>query len=464
MARRCLLAIAVALTLHAALAVSAVGPAKTITPYRDAKPILESLRADLLPPDLRDKSAAERQALWAGWAARHEAAIRARIVRGDEESIVNFLVFGTTFTTQPRIAGRAADEQADVLKVVERRLDDLTAAAAAPGGNERLQLVRKLIARKGISLATPAGRASARRYLAGLLARTGEDVERYNRASASLQSVTDPRLWAAMAATFFRDRGLSSDTTLLPGFAIEETLRAVKAEGLLADGVIRRVAIVGPGLDFSDKESGYDFYPPQTLQPFAVADSLIRLGLSNPAELQVTTFDLSARVNQHIDGARRRAEAGRGYQLQLARDERDGWTDPLVAYWQRFGEMIGEEADPLPPPASLASVRTRAVRVRPAVVASITPIDLDIVLQRLEPLPVDQRWDLVIATSVLVYYDVFDQSLAVTNIARMLRPAGLLLSSDVTFELPATPMKLVGYTDVQYAQGQADRIAWFQPR
>jgi hypothetical protein len=31
---------------------------------------------------------------------------------------------------------------------------------------------------------------------------------------------------------------------------------------------------VGPGLDFADKQEGYDFYPLQTIQPFAVIDSL----------------------------------------------------------------------------------------------------------------------------------------------------------------------------------------------
>ena len=47
----------------------------------------------------------------------------------------------------------------------------------------------------------------------------------------------------------------------------------------LAAGSVRRVALIGPGLDFTDKAEGYDFYPPQTIQPFALLDSLVRLGL-----------------------------------------------------------------------------------------------------------------------------------------------------------------------------------------
>ena len=63
---------------------------------------------------------------------------------------------------------------------------------------------------------------------------------------------------------------------------------------------MRRVAVIGPGLDFVDKEEGYDIYPPQTIQPFALIDSLIRLGLADGARLRVTTVDVSARVNDHI--------------------------------------------------------------------------------------------------------------------------------------------------------------------
>ena len=70
---------------------------------------------------------------------------------------------------------------------------------------------------------------------------------------------------------------------------------------------MRRVAIIGPGLDVVDKQEGHDFYPPQTIQPFAVIDSLVRAGLADADTLTVTTLDVSARVNDHIgaDGVAR---------------------------------------------------------------------------------------------------------------------------------------------------------------
>jgi len=95
-------------------------------------------------------------------------------------------------------------------------------------------------------------------------------------------------------------------------------------------------------------------------------------------------------------------------------------------------------------------------------VLSITPRDLNIVLQRLEPLAADQQWDLIIATSVLVYYDVFEQSLALTNLAKMLRRGGLFLTNDLLLALPTSPLKRVGYTDVRHTDDKEDRVAWYQ--
>src|SRR5207253_6578556 len=121
-------------------------------------------------------------------------------------------------------------------------------------------------------------------------------------AKAADQPTTD---LLATFATIFRERGLSSDTSILVDFAVDQVLGVTKDEGMLTAGSVRRVAIIGPGLDFINKNYGYDFYPEQTIQPFAVIDSVIRLGLATRGDLTVTTFDLSPRVNQHLDAAGR---------------------------------------------------------------------------------------------------------------------------------------------------------------
>jgi len=81
----------------------------------------------------------------------------------------------------------------------------------------------------------------------------------------------------------YRERGLSLDTTLAPNFAIEECFEGDEGARALAQmdpraGGLRKVAVIGPGLDFTDKAAGYDFYPEQTIQPFALIDSLLRAG------------------------------------------------------------------------------------------------------------------------------------------------------------------------------------------
>jgi SAM-dependent methyltransferase len=264
-------------------------------------------------------------------------------------------------------------------------------------------------------------------------------------------------------STLFSTRGLSSDTTLLPNYAIEEALKAIQARKLLpADGV-RRVAIIGPGLDFTDKQEGYDFYPQQSIQPFAVIDSLLRLGLARADRLQVTTFDLSPRVNDHLERARQRALRGQAYTLQLPYDPLATWKPEAVRYWERFGDQVGVPAPPIAPPAGVGGVRMRAVSVRPAVAALVTPIDLNIVLQRMEAPPAE-GFDLIVATNILVYYDNFEQSLALVNIERMLRPGGFLLSNNALVELPFSHVRSVDYTTAVYSdrQGDGDHIVWYQ--
>jgi SAM-dependent methyltransferase len=147
--------------------------------------------------------------------------------------------------------------------------------------------------------------------------------------------------------------------------------------------------------------------------------------------------------------------------LQLPRETTFEWNPLLVKFWAQLGDQIGASAEAAKAPGG---VEMRAVRVRPDVVTAITAADLNIVLQVVEPLPAGERFDLIVATNILVYYDVFEQSLAMANIARMLKPGGLLLTNSPVFELPSTPVRSVGFTDVLYEQRNAarDRIFWYQ--
>lgn len=60
-----------------------------------------------------------------------------------------------------------------------------------------------------------------------------------------------------------------------------------------------------------------------------------------------------------------------------------------------------------------------------------------------------------------MYYDAFDQALAVANIGHMLRPGGVLISN--TLVLPPPPMRqTAAHAVVTYSDRQYDHMFWYQ--
>lgn len=437
--------------------------------YEDARPILAAL-AEATPAELKAVGPASGAAAWSKWVGRRDAEIRARLIQGDEDSLINFLLFGTSYTRKPRITLAALaqakqtaipTETAAFVEAIRMRASDLVQGIAVPGNNERLLFARHVADTKGYGTKTEAARERLKQYLLDRLARVLGEQASYARILESAHMLGDPTEEFAERSRLFRNRGLSSDTSLMPNFAIERSLALLKAKGLLASRSVRRVAIVGPGLDFTDKQDGFDFYPQQTIQPFAVIDSLLRLGLAKPNDLHVTTLDLSPRINDHLALARARAARGTAYVVQLPRDEQ--WKPELTAYWSKFGDQIGSPVAPVTPPAALGELKVRAVSIRPAFVSRITSEDVNIILQHLN-VETSGVFDIIIATNILIYYDTFEQSLAMANIEQMLRPGGLLLSNNALLELPVSKMRSVGYDSVAYSDRETDgdHIVWYQ--
>jgi hypothetical protein len=407
-------------------------PKREFISYDAARPVVAAF-VDSLPAELKPASSLDA-AKWSAWVQKADREVRDRLNKGEEDTLTNLLRFGVTFTKEYRIDDdylKRYGSSSLVDSFAENRANDLIRALSKPdswtqNSSEGMERMRAFLTKKGFSLKTPEQRKRVKRYLLDNLARMRDDVQRY-RAPAN----------EATRAQLFKDRGISLDTNLWPDFLLDQHFRRMVEKGMLNPGSVTKIAIVGPGLDFANKEKGNDFYPPQTIQPFAVVDSLVRLGVAKGDTVELYTLDISSEVNYHVAGARKNAIAGHAYTIQLpwntAARHTPEYRKNFVEYWQRLGDQIGEPVEPIEAPDSVqgavTDMQTRAVKIRPGIVRRIQPLDMNIVYQR-KPLSAQQGFDLVIGTNIFIYYDAFEQSLARANIATMLKPGGFLLSND----------------------------------
>jgi hypothetical protein len=120
----------------------------------------------------------------------------ARLAEGDEDSLVNFWLYGTTFTALPRATEQqmtSFQTRAMAEDLLLRRLDDLVAGLASPGANERLQFARQLVERQAIDPTTAAGQEQARIYLVKARERVIAAFARYRRVAESAKRPGTPR-------------------------------------------------------------------------------------------------------------------------------------------------------------------------------------------------------------------------------------------------------------------------------
>jgi hypothetical protein len=420
--------------------------------YDEAEPVIQSGKLRL-PSSLSSMSGDAIRAAWPQWVRNRDLEIRSRLDRGEEDTLANFVLFGVSFTGSSRVVPDTTDtDEKD--RLIRARVRSFVEAVASPAGSERLSLLAGLITRLGYSAERGEARERLAEYVLQNVSRYLAERERYQSAMAVLAG-NDTSPINSAASSLYKDRGLSIDTDFRPNYAIDAGLAEVKRRGLLRS--VRRVAIIGPGLDFTDKDSGFDHYPLQTLQPFAVVDSLIRLGLSRRETLQVSVLEISRPALDHIRQAAQRARAGQSYTLQLVLDQSRAWSSGALDYWRRLGTTIGSSLAPLPLPPQVVNAGRRAVRIRPEIVGLLEPLSLDIVLQRLA-LTADQQYDLVIGTNIFIYYEAFEQALALLNVESMLVSGGVFLTNDFTEEYPGVRLRPAGITRVTYGPNQLDQV------
>ncbi len=446
-----------------------IAPAIRYLAYAEAEPVIKAMDG-AVPSELTALPGKNPQAAWDLWVRRTDGEIRGRLEQGDEDSIVNLLLFGTSFTNQPRMT----ESQMNLLAtknsqnapgayetVLRERLNDLLLALSKPQTNERLRFAKSHLTKKlNIRIETADGKEAIRQYLISSLKRVLNESSGF--ASIIEQARKNDEDIFVVRSKLFSRRGLSSDTSLKPNLAIEKAIAEIKQKGLV--GKIRRVAIIGPGLDFTDKEEGYDFYPPQTLQPFAVIESVLKSNLADKASLRIDTYDLSPKVNSHIANFVTLAKFKRKYTVQLPLSTDRKWTDEFNVYWKNFGSLIATPARPRTlgnPPG----VKLRSINIRSEFLGMIRSFDTNIVLQS-PVLAEKDRYDLVIGTNIFVYYDSFEQGLAMLNLEKMMKDGAMLLSNNALIEFPFTPIHSVGYSRMIYSdkKSDGDAIVWYQKK
>jgi hypothetical protein len=227
---------------------------------------------------------------------------------------------------------------------------------------------------------------------------------------------------ASAVAELYRTRGLSTDTAVEAGFVVNLGLEIIKS--LKADRQIRRVLIVGPGLDLAPR-TGFRDMPPESYQPWAVLDALIETGLARPGDLDLTAADINPRVIDHL---RRTRNAPPRLSLVTDIAEKDG-----VTFSQEYREYFADLGTHLStPPAQVRAVEDddgrlrKLVQVSAALARVLRAESLDIVTERLT----GPGFDLVIATNILPYFDDRQLALAAANISAMLAPGGVFLHNE----------------------------------
>jgi hypothetical protein len=407
----------------ASCAIAAAAPQTRFLSFDEAREVLTAFgRTDDAPA-------------WDAWVRAQDRDVRARVARGVEDSISNLILYGTSFTQLPRVDSpeAALNPSGDLTQPARARVKAAAAAMARPGTNERLRFARDHLEQRAVQARLTAN-----------LVRFATEQRGYQETLKSASSSGDASKTLFVRGTLFERRGLSADTSLLPNYAVEDTLSAMLRRGALSPARIRNIAVIGAGLDFADKRDGYDFYPVQTIQPFAVLEAVLRLGLADPRGLRLVAFDLNPAVNAHLRQLAERARAGRPYLVHLPRDPEADWTREAISYWEHFGERIGSPASGMSAPKG---VIIRAVAVRPELASRIEARDLNVVGQVVE----GEAFDLVVATNILVYYDRFQQVLAMAGIARMMSSGGVFLSNTVLPAQRPAALEYLGRRSVSYS-------------
>ncbi|MFN7921980.1 MAG: CheR family methyltransferase [Bryobacteraceae bacterium] len=333
-----------------------------------------------LDPTIR--SAFSRQgAAFDAWVRSVAAENQRRMAEGEADHLIHYVLQSRAFTTrtpiEPALSAKDHHDRSAIPNDASRRIDDFLASNAH---NPRLDYFRKLAAGRRSWIA-----AEYERAMRFLYAKEWESRDQQGQARRDA------------VAQLYRTRGHSTDTSLDASFSLDAAIGVLAEQGPR----VRRALLIGPGLDIAPRTAFREDAPPQSVQPYALADSLLQRGLARADQLEIVCADINPRVVQWIGGHPRR--------LQLFWNP----TEPdHVSYFANLGSAIGTR-------------QGQALEVKPEIAARIRAEQLDIATS----IPAGS-FDLIAATNVLVYFNREEFGLALQNIARALAPGGFFLHNE----------------------------------
>jgi hypothetical protein len=338
---------------------------------------------------------------------------RRRVREGDLDHLVFYVLQSTHFTKLPPIepALSAKRPSKDAVPAdADARIAAFLKAVDSTDKDPRLAYFRALLAEAG-----GPSTHDRRAFLQAQYARAMSFIFEKEFAAPTPEAVVQ----------LYASRGLSTDTAVEAGYAVHSGLGVLK--GLDPSRRIRRVLIVGPGIDLAPRTGLLEAGPPESYQPWAVIDALVGLGLSRLDDLEVVGADINPRVVDRLRASRQKAPVLR---LVSGISESGGvsFVPGYREYFSTLGRGVGAVRAGGTVPAGHLS---KTLTVSAAAAATLRAEPLNIVTERLA----GESFDLVIATNILPYFASTELLLALSNIASMVAPGGVFLHNDTRPEV-----------------------------
>jgi len=314
-----------------------------------------------------------------------------RMAEGERDHLIYYILQSTRFTSVPPVEPALSARAGAIDVQVHNRISDFLKSEQT---GSRIEILRRLLPDTGRRKFIESEYRRAMKFL-------------YEKEAASQSKQGEAR--RSHIASLYQQRGHSTDTQLEANYALHTGLSVIRE--LDAGFRARRVLIIGPGMDFSPRTGLNEETEPQSYQPYAVTDSLLKLGLATLSNLEIHGADINPRV---VDFLNRHPKT-----LSLCWNE--GEPDHEL-YFTSLGSAIGT-------PSPIAN-HCRTLTLDKS--TGIRGLQWNILTQRPDP---HNPYDIVIATNVLLYFPRTELLLALNNIGLQLRAGGYLLHNDLRGEM-----------------------------